>query len=121
MKQLKFRVWDSLKHDMHKLQGMTFDSQNFLPEALKLPGLTWRPVEEFELLQWVYLSDKSGVDVYECDYIEILSLVYIVLWNDTITNFQLQALDGSSNRSILDVALGDIVGNKFINADLHNK
>lgn len=121
MKQLKFRVWDGLKQEMHKLQGMTFDSQSFVPSAVKVPGLTWRPVEEFELLQWVYLCDNTGVDVYEGDYIKISSTVYIVLWNDTISNFQLEELDGSLSRSILDVTLGDIVGNKFKNADLYNK
>ncbi|GEM_PF-968535 len=121
MKQLKFRVWDSLKHKMHKLHGMTFDSQSFIPSAVKVPGLNWRPVEEFELLQWVYLSDYNGVNVYEGDYIKISSTVYNVLWNETIVNFQLEELDGSLSRSILDVSLGDIVGNKFENADLCNK
>ena len=115
---MKFRAWDSLKRKMHKLQGMTFDSQNLTPSALKLPGLTWRPVEEFELLQWVYLSDIRGVNVYEGDYIEISSTIYVASWNETIVNFQLNALDGSLSRSIIDVSLGDIVGNKFENVDL---
>ena len=106
---------------MHKLHGMTFDSQSFIPSAVKVPGLNWRPVEEFELLQWVYLSDYNGVNVYEGDYIKISSTVYNVLWNETIVNFQLEELDGSLSRSILDVSLGDIVGNKFENADLCNK
>lgn len=121
MKQLKFRVWDGLKQKMNKLQGMTFDSQRFVPDAVKLPGLTWRPVEEFELLQWVYLADANGVDVYEGDYIEIASTVYNVLWNESIVNFQLEELDGLLSRSILDVSLGVIVGNKYENADLYNK
>lgn len=115
MRELKFRVWDSFKHKMHKLQGMTFDAQSFVPSALKIPGLTWRPVEEFELLQWVYLSDINGVNVYEGDYIKISSEVYKVVWNELVVNFELEALDGSLSRSIIDVSLGDIVGNKFEN------
>lgn len=106
---------------MNKLQGMTFDSKRFVPDAVKLPGLTWRPVAEFELLQWVCLSDNNGVNVYEGDYIEISSTVYNVLWNETIANFQLEELDSSLSRSILDVSLGVIVGNKFENADLYTK
>lgn len=113
MKELKFRVWDTIKHKMNKLQGMSLDTQSFLPAALKLPGLSWRPVEEFELLQWVCLSDKSGVDVYEGDYIKVSSTVYKVAWNKTLVNFQLQELEGSLSRSILDVSLGEIVGNEL--------
>ena len=106
---------------MHKLQGMTFDAQSSIPSALKLPGLTWRPTEEYELLQWVYLSDNNGVNVYEGDYIKISSTIYLVVWSETLVNFQLEELEGSLNRSILDVPLGTIVGNKFENADLYNK
>lgn len=113
MKEIKFKAWDSSKQKMHKLQGMTFDAKSFIPSDLKLPGLPWRPIEEYELLQWVHLSDKNGVDVYEGDYVEISSNVYIVVWDKSIVNFQLQELENSSPRSILDVSLGDMVGNKF--------
>ncbi|HEY8890567.1 MAG TPA: YopX family protein [Clostridium sp.] len=121
MREIKFRVWDNLKQKMHKLQGMTFDARNSTPAALKLPGLTWRPIEEFELLQWVYLSDMNGVNVYEGDYIKISSTVYNVSWNETIVNFQLEELNGSLSRSIIDVTLGEIIGNIFENSDLYNK
>ncbi|MCB2298490.1 YopX family protein [Clostridium tagluense] len=121
MKQLKFKAWDNYRQKMHKLQGMTFDAKSFLPSALKLPGVPWRPVEEYELLQWVYLSDKNGINVYEGDYIKISSTVYNVVWNDTIRNFQLEGLEDSSSRSIIDVSLGAILGNKFENPDLYNK
>lgn len=121
MKQLKFKAWDSSKQKMHKLQGMTFDAKSYIPSDLKLPGLPWRPIQEYELLQWVYLSDKNGVDVYEGDYIEISSNVYNVVWDETILNFQLQAKGSSPARNILDVPLGDIIGNKFENEDLNNK
>lgn len=115
MKELKFRVWDTIKCKMNKLQGMAFDTQSYIPSALKLPGLSWRPIEEFELLQWVCLSDNSGVNVYEGDYIKISSIIYKVVWNETLLSFELQELKGSLNRSIIDVSLGDIVGNKFEN------
>ena len=100
---------------MHKLQGMTFDAKSLNPADLKLTGLTWRPIEEFELLQWVYLSDKNEVDVYEGDYVKISSTVYEVVWYKPLVCFQLQELEGTSRRSIIDVSLGDIVGNKFEN------
>jgi uncharacterized phage protein (TIGR01671 family) len=121
MRQLKFRAWESSKHQMHKLQGMTFDAKSSIPSDLKLPGLPWRPIQEYELLQWVYLSDKNGVDVYEGDYIEISSTIYNVVWDESIVNFQLQELESSLNRCIMDVSLGDIVGNRFENEDLKNK
>lgn len=121
MKQLKFRAWDNYRQKMHKLQGMTFDAQSSIPSALKLPGLTWRPIEEYELLQWVYLSDNNGVNVYEGDYIRISSTIYLVVWSEPIMNFQLEELQGSLTRSILDVSLGNIAGNKFENGELYNK
>lgn len=118
MKQLKFKAWDNYRQKMHKLQGMTFDAKSSVPTALKLPGIPWRPIEEYELLQWVYLTDNNGVDIYEGDYIKISSNVYKVAWNNTIANFQLEEVEGSLSRSIVDVSLGDIVGNKFENPTL---
>ena len=100
---------------MHKLQGVTFDSQSFLPSDIKVPGVSWRPVAEFKLLQWVYLSDNDGVEVYEGDYIKISSIVYKVVWNETVVNFELHELDSSLSRSIIDVSLGELVGNEFEN------
>jgi uncharacterized phage protein (TIGR01671 family) len=117
LKELKFRVWDNSKQKMHKLQGMTFDPKSFTPADLKIPGLTWRPAFEFELLTWVNLSDKNGVDVYEGDYVKISStvyeIVYEVVWDEPTVSFHLQELDKPLRRSILDASLGDIVGNKF--------
>lgn len=115
LKNLKFRAWDNYRQKMHRLQGMTFDAKSFIPSALKIPGIPWRPIEEYELLQWVYVSDKNGVDVYEGDYIKILTTDYLVVWDDDILNFQLRELEGFLSRSILDASLGDIVGNKFEN------
>ena len=57
-------------------------------------------------------------NVYEGDYIKIESTVYKVAWNDTVVNFQLEELEGSLSRSIIDVPLGDIVGNKFENSEV---
>ena len=105
---------------MHKIQGMTFDAKSFIPSALKLPGIPWRPIEEYQLLQWVYVSDKNGVNVYEGDYIKILDIVYKVVWSDSVVTFQLEELEGSLFRSITDVSLGNVVGNKFENADIFN-
>jgi len=121
LRELKFKAWDNYRQKMHRLQGMTFDAKSFIPTALKLPGIPWRPLEEYELLQWVYVSDKNGVNVYEGDYIKISATVYKVVWSDSIVAFQLQELDGSLCRNITDVSLGDVVGNKFENADLNNK
>lgn len=100
---------------MHKLQGMTFDAKSLNPADLKLTGLPWRPIGDFELLQWVYLSDKNGVDVYEGDYVKISDSVYEVVWYEPLVSFQLQELEGPLSRSIIDVTLGDVVGNKFEN------
>jgi len=117
LKELKFRAWDNYRQKMHRIQGMTFDAKNFIPTALKIPGVPWRPIEEYELLQWVYVSDKNGVNVYEGDYIKISSTVYIVVWNDAVINFQLEELKGSLCRCIIDASLGEIVGNKFEKVD----
>ena len=115
MRELKFKVWDNLNNKMHRLQGMTFHARTFTPADVKIPGLTWRTIEDFQLLQWIYLRDRNEIDVYEGDYIKISDIIYNVIWSEALVSFQLEALDSSSSRSIIDVSQGDIIGNRFEN------
>jgi hypothetical protein len=115
LKEIKFRVWDKVRLKMFKPQAITFDIQTLTPFAVSVPGRSWEPAEKFELLQWTGLSDADGADVYEDDFIKILSVIYKVIWNKSMARFELVEPGSSLNRNISDVGLGNIVGNPYQN------
>ena len=89
MRELKFRVWDKVKEKMLKPQAISFDTQTSVPFALSVLGGSWELLGKFQLLQWTGLSDDNGVDVFEGDFIKISSVIYNVIWNETLAAFEL--------------------------------
>ena len=119
MRELKFRVWDKVKEKMLKPQAISFDTQSSVPFAVSVPGRSWEPIGKFELLQWTGFSDENGIDVYEGDLVKISSVIYKILWNETLATFELVELGSSSRRNISTIACGGVIGNEFQNANLY--
>ncbi|WP_407314210.1 YopX family protein [Desulfosporosinus sp. SB140] len=115
MKEIKFRVWDKVRQKMFKPQAISFDTQTLAPFAVSVPGCSWEPAEKFDLLQWTGLSDAKGSNVYEGDIINISSVIYQVIWNKSIAGFELVEAGSSLKRNIIDVGIGEIVGNPYQN------
>jgi uncharacterized phage protein (TIGR01671 family) len=115
VKEIKFKVWDTVRQRMYKPQGISFDTNSLAPFAVKVPGRSWEPVGKFELLQWTGLSDCSGIDVFEGDFVRISSTIYKAVWNDKEAGFCLIEPGSSLVRSINDASSGYIMGNQFEN------
>ncbi|MGI6120159.1 MAG: YopX family protein [Desulfosporosinus sp.] len=114
MRKLKFRVWDKVKEKMLKPQAISFDIQSSAPFAVSVPGRSWEPIGKFELLLWTGFADKNGIDVYEGDLIKISSVIYKIIWNETLTTFELVDLENSSSkRDISSIISGGVIGNEF--------
>jgi len=116
LRRLKFRVWDKVKKKMLKPQAISFDTQSSVPFAVSVPGRSWEPIGKFELLQWTGFSDENGIDVYEGDLVKISSVIYKIIWNETLTTFELVELGSSSKRNISSITFGGVIGNEFQNA-----
>ena len=116
MRELRFRVWDKVKEKMFKPQAISFDTQSSVPFAVIVPGRSWEPIGKFELLQWTGFSDQNGIDVYECDLVRISSVIYKIIWNETLATFELVELVSSSRANISTIKCGGVIGNEFQNA-----
>ncbi len=119
MRKLKFRVWDQVKEQMLKPQAISFDTQTSVPFAVIAPGRSWEPIGKFELLQWTGFSDENGIDVFEGDLVKISSVIYKIIWNETLATFELVELGSSSRRIISTIKCGNVIGNEFQNANLY--
>lgn len=113
MRELKIRVWDKVLKKMLKPQAISFDIQSSVPFAVSVPGKSWEPVGKFELLQWTGFADEKGIDVYEADLVQISSDIYRIIWNATLTTFELEEPGSSSKRNISDITGGVVIGNEF--------
>lgn len=118
MKELKFRVWDKVVRKMFKPQAISFDINSSVPFAVSVPGRSWEPIVKFELLQWTGFSDKSGIDAYEADLVQISSDIYRIVWNETLATFELEELRSSLRCNISAITSGSVIGNVFQNGDL---
>ncbi|MDP4127774.1 MAG: YopX family protein [Bacillota bacterium] len=119
MRELRFRVWDKVKKKMLKPQAISFDTQNSVPFAVSVPGRSWEPIGKYELLQWTGFSDQNGINVYEGDLVKISSVIYKIIWNETLASFELEDLGSSTRRTINAIECGGVIGNQFENANLY--
>jgi len=67
-KELKLKAWDKVKEEMCDVMGIDFIQNMVLcfPITKKTARAgKWRSLEEFELMEFTGLIDKTGVEIYE--------------------------------------------------------
>jgi len=115
MREIKFRAWDKINktmyHDIHKLDS--------LAEKISRPN-------EYEIMQFTGLLDKSGKEIYEGD---IVRAIYPNIEINRIADLDQTFVVGWENRYPHDSFLGynfglfdsiEIIGNIWENGGLLN-
>ena len=103
---------------MYNPQAISFDIQRCDPFAVSIPGKSWDPVGNYELLQWTGLTDAHGLDVYEADLVLISSEVYRVYWNESQAAFELQAIGNSLFKDVNVIPSSKVIGNIYQNGPI---
>jgi len=124
-REIKFRVWDSIKGEMHLPQNA--DEQDFFISCegdikyqyeVGVEGHTTLGYrKDWYLMQYTGLKDKNGKDIYEGDIMKTAYGNYVVEFD--MGQFQYENFDHYGvNGESPDLEEGEIIGNIYENAGL---
>ncbi len=67
MREIKFRAWDKDSKEMIPLFNIDFE-HNIMNK-----GSLWKSLYSVELLQYIWLKDKNGKEIYEGDLVKCIA------------------------------------------------
>ncbi|MFC2336288.1 MAG: YopX family protein [Selenomonas noxia] len=91
MREIKFRAWDPASKVMYSVEAINFHGRERVT-------VQYNPIKGFflddvQLMQYVGVDDKSGVEIYEGDILEIGGYEEdrgVVLFNEDSTSYRVE-------------------------------
>ena len=109
MREIKFRVYDSISKTMHNW------------EYIKHMSLTFFDLEHYTLEQFTGLKDKNGVDIYEGDVFYINNRTFKVEFIEDSCRYVLTTGKGYDTRNCIDLTCDTIFYHEVIRNIHENK
>jgi len=118
-KKIKFRAWDKIKNEMCDVMGIDFIRNMVLCFPITKRTIRagkWRPLDEFELLEFTGFCDKSNKEIYKGDIlyhpVQGKRKVYYP-FSDRLAAFGLEELSNGMKSDLDNPFLYEIIGNIY--------
>ena len=123
--EIKVKAWDKISSQMVNVKVLDLFKGRVGLGWNEYDGITWRNIEDVELVQYMGLKDKNGKEIYEGDIIKFYNQVeYItgyIAFDHGIFCLKIYNPDETCyNPWIFRAKEVEVIGNMFENFDLFN-
>ena len=126
MREIKFRAWDKLGHEMLYSGNVKDEDDNTHTRmsaffSICVETFEGKITKMIELMQFTGLKDKNGKDIYEGDIVRIDEEIYSIYWHEGHAGYWIKRhpkdFDGTWNMYYVS-ANGEVIGNVYENPEL---
>jgi len=89
-RKIKLKAWDKIKNEICEVMGIDFIQNMVLcfPITKRTARAgKWRSLDEFELLEFTGLHEKTGREIYEGDYVKKDDGIMLVKYDSQYATF----------------------------------